>query len=275
MQSLLHFLRVHPFTSQKVFNDLIVTQMKNGGGGLHRLQQILASVCLRRSKNQEVNGKRLLDLPEKVLSTVKCTFGETEKALYETLAMSGKKQFKSLLKNDGSMLKQYAFVLEMLLRMRQACDHISLVPPKYAKGFMNLSDEDELKRKSAMVALLDESVENCAICLTDAPTDPCISPCSHVFCQLCIDNRFRQSSSVTCPVCLVRVLSVLSLSVECVAQAHHAHNRTPLRIIHDRNQSSCKTLWASRCEKFWTRRTSARRRRRASCRYPATSSRAR
>jgi SWI/SNF-related matrix-associated actin-dependent regulator of chromatin subfamily A3 len=127
--SLLAFLRVHPFTVFKWFNNVILKPLKGRDSkGLERLQMVLGQICLRRKK-QEENGKKLLALPKKVSHTISCKLEGSERALYDTLAISGKEQFRHLLRED-SVGRHYAFVLEILLRMRQACNHIHLVPAR-------------------------------------------------------------------------------------------------------------------------------------------------
>jgi SNF2 family DNA or RNA helicase len=94
---------------------------------------VLGVICLRRRKNERIHGKPILELPTKTRhqdSVREVELKGHERKLYETLELHCKTQFKSLLnKSDegDAILSNYAFVLEMLLRMRQACDHPKLV----------------------------------------------------------------------------------------------------------------------------------------------------
>jgi len=98
------------------------------------------------------------------------------------------------------VLRHYAFVLEMLLRMRQACDHPQLVPPRYhGTGFLQSSADkvDEVRR---LVSVLEESMaEGCCFCRRQV-TSPCITPCAHLFCRSCLDLAMSQGDSL-CPLC--------------------------------------------------------------------------
>ena len=117
--ALMHFLRIEPFTSHRWWNKLILEPIKRRDGrGIERLQQVMGSICLRRKKGDELNGKVILTLPEKHLRYLEVELTKEEKALYQVLEVSAHKKFVFLL-NEDEALKQYAFVLEMLLRLRQ------------------------------------------------------------------------------------------------------------------------------------------------------------
>ena len=62
-------------------------------------------------------------------------------------------------------MKHYAFVLEMVLRMRQACDHLSLVPERYHDfGFQEFS-EDSLATMRRLIDLYEDGdATDCPIC---------------------------------------------------------------------------------------------------------------
>ena len=64
--ALMHFLRIEPFTSHRWWNKLILEPIKRRDGrGIERLQQVMGSICLRRKKGDELNGKKILTLPDK------------------------------------------------------------------------------------------------------------------------------------------------------------------------------------------------------------------
>lgn len=93
------------------------------------------------------------------------------------------------------MLRHYAYVLEILLRMRQACNHSMLVPEHYHQhGFAALADAagDKAAELRRLVALLEESVaDECGMCRKLAE-DPVITQCCHFFCRKCIDSYTEQ-----------------------------------------------------------------------------------
>jgi len=116
------------------------------------------------------------------------------------MVRDGKKRFDALCETD-SVMQHYAFVLEMLLRLRQACCHPSLVPEKYRTGFATLSEEELGHLKQLLEhldqSLLDAEVE-CCVCLT-ALDMPVVTPCKHVFCRPCLNQVMDVKAS--CPLC--------------------------------------------------------------------------
>lgn len=101
----------------------------------------------------------------------------------------------------NKVLSNYAWVLEMLLRMRQCCDHASLVPEDYRKGGFE-SEASEQSEKNKMLVLLEESVtEKCAICGKSPAEDPCVTPCLHYFCKDCLEEHLDLAKPSQSPVC--------------------------------------------------------------------------
>jgi SNF2 family DNA or RNA helicase len=53
-----------------------------------RLQAVITSFLLRRMKNSMLDGKRLIELPEKTVSLVKLEFSEDEREIYKMVTPS-------------------------------------------------------------------------------------------------------------------------------------------------------------------------------------------
>jgi SWI/SNF-related matrix-associated actin-dependent regulator of chromatin subfamily A3 len=198
--ALLNFIRVPPFTSHPMWQKIIAKPLKQRDPrGMERLQQVMATICLRRKKNEEINGTRILMLPDKKQDIHWVQLEGKEKALYDTLAQSGKRQFEKLLQTNN-VLNHYAFVLEILLRMRQACDHSMLVPQHYHQhGFASLASasEDHKAELQRLVSLLEECVaDECGVCRKTVD-DPVITQCGHFFCKACIDKVRHKESTLT------------------------------------------------------------------------------
>ncbi|WJX73632.1 hypothetical protein P8452_57391 [Trifolium repens] len=122
---------------------------------------------------------------------------------------------------QGRVLHNYASILELLLRLRQCCDHPFLVMScgdtqefsdlnKLAKRFLRgtgNASEGEVK-DAVSRAYVEEVVEElrrgeqgeCPICL-EAFEDAVLTPCAHRLCQECLLASWRNSSSGLCPVC--------------------------------------------------------------------------
>jgi SNF2 family DNA or RNA helicase len=104
---------------------------------------------LRRRKTDMVNGKPLIELPERHLSIVPCDFDEDERQFYFALENKIDEAMKKFVKNN-EVMKNYTNVMLLLLRLRQgestitstnlpfcilmageACNHPSLVSKDY------------------------------------------------------------------------------------------------------------------------------------------------
>ena len=97
---------------------------------------------LRRSKDDTINGVRILDLPPKTIAVVRCNFSKHERAFYNSLEDKLRDEMEKF-QNSGN--RAYMHALTLLLRLRQgtfiwsvcsranvdhenlACDHPSLV----------------------------------------------------------------------------------------------------------------------------------------------------
>ena len=81
----------------------------------------------------------------------------------------------------------YSAVLAMLLRMRQACAHSSLVPEELRQGFdsvLQLGEEEVAQLKSSLSKMKESLAEQdeCCVCLDDnIQENAVITACLHVF----------------------------------------------------------------------------------------------
>mmetsp|Transcript_6298 Transcript_6298/g.9662 ORF Transcript_6298/g.9662 Transcript_6298/m.9662 type:complete len:1065 (-) Transcript_6298:90-3284(-) len=205
--SLLAFLRVEPFTNHTWWNKLITQPLKQQQDkGMKNLQKIMTMLCLRRKKTDHIKGKKILPLPPKKDIIQKIRLSGHEQTVYDALASSGKRRFKSIMSQSRLGEKNhFAFVLQMLLRMRQACDDINLVPTRYHNGFQS---NEALDLEEQVITMWDESpTDECEICLRK-PSDPCLSSvCGHKYCQSCLAERWQQAGpgGMFCPSCDKRI----------------------------------------------------------------------
>jgi len=88
---------------------------------------------LRRTKNQRENhggqlGERIVALPARHVHVRRLHFSPREKCTYKALWDFAVQSFRSLERQgEHAVLTHYAHILELLLRLRQACDHPALV----------------------------------------------------------------------------------------------------------------------------------------------------
>lgn len=126
MFSLFHFLRLQPYGNIEWWNNAIIKPIKaKQEHGLSRLKSILSLVLLRRTKTEEdtETSMKILPLPRRIVKERKLEFDPLENAFYQELWQNSKTTFESICREK----KDYAHVLELLLRLRQACDHPWLV----------------------------------------------------------------------------------------------------------------------------------------------------
>ncbi|KAI9569336.1 SNF2 family N-terminal domain-containing protein [Boletus coccyginus] len=172
LYSLIKFLRVRPLNDWHTFNEQIAKPVKGGRPvrALKRLHVVLKAIMLRRTKNQILDGKPLLQLPERNLELVECSFNATEKEFYRLLENRMTSEVNKLVQSDKV---NYTHVLVLLLRLRQACNHPSLVSKDYridqdaAEPKAANDGEDDAEDLATMFGQLGMSGERkCQLCQT-------------------------------------------------------------------------------------------------------------
>lgn len=83
--------------------------------GFTRLQTILDSILLRRTKDQKVNDQPIVALPPKIITLRPVEFAKEEEEFYQELWNLSKHQFNDFMES-GKILENYAHILELLLR---------------------------------------------------------------------------------------------------------------------------------------------------------------
>ncbi|KAJ8750025.1 hypothetical protein K2173_013940 [Erythroxylum novogranatense] len=220
--SLLRFLKVEPWQSWAWWNKLVQKPFEEGDErGLKLVQSILKPIMLRRTKSStDKEGRPILVLPPADIQMIYCELTDTERDFYEALFKRSKVKFDQFVE-QGRVLHNYASILELLLRLRQCCDHPFLVMSrgdtqeysdldKLAKRFLKMG-ENALDGEANCVpslAYVQEVVEElrkgeqgeCPICL-EAFEDAILTPCAHRICRECLLASWKSPASGLCPVC--------------------------------------------------------------------------
>ncbi|XP_042463169.1 DNA repair protein RAD5A-like [Zingiber officinale] len=222
LYSLLRFLRVEPWGNWGLWNKLIQKPYEEGDErGLKLVQSILRSIMLRRTKSStDAEGRPILDLPPAQVDVLYCELSEAEKDFYEALYRKSKVKFDQFVE-QGRVLHNYASILELLLRLRQCCDHPFLVMSrgdtqefsdlnKLAKHFLKGGkgsiggDPSAAPSKAYIKEVVDElqkgEERECPICL-EAYEDAVLTSCAHRLCRECLLASWRSAMSGLCPVC--------------------------------------------------------------------------
>lgn len=87
----------------------------------------MKAIALRRTKDMQVDGKRLVELPRKTISMHYVDLSPEDREVYDKVEEIGKEVIEGYMKS-GTVLQNYASVLQIILRLRQICDHTGLCP---------------------------------------------------------------------------------------------------------------------------------------------------
>ncbi|KAF9652417.1 hypothetical protein BDM02DRAFT_3109440 [Thelephora ganbajun] len=213
---LIRFLQMRPWNDWSEFNEVIGRhEKKRPKLATDRLQSIFKTILLRRNKDTVLDGKKLITLPPKTVELVKLEFCLEEREIYKTIESKSQQIFNRFLR-AGTVLKHYHYVLVLLLRLRQICNHPALISEREedleAAGRTRAEAEVERAIKSfgagfvakvkakirdleteRMEVELTQSggdgqggqIEECPICF-DVLSDGVVTGCCHIFCRECI-----------------------------------------------------------------------------------------
>ncbi|GFZ14244.1 helicase protein with RING/U-box domain-containing protein [Actinidia rufa] len=221
LYSLLCFLHVEPWCNWAWWSKLIQRPYESGDQrGLKLVKAILRPLMLRRTKEtKDKEGRPILELPPTDIQVIQCEQSEAEHDFYGALFKRSKVQFDQFVA-QGKVLHNYANILELLLRLRQCCNHPFLVMSrgdsqeyvdlnKLARRFLETNpDYANPSQKAPTRAYVEEVVEGirrgdnteCPICLESAD-DPVLTPCAHRMCRECLLSSWRSPSTGLCPIC--------------------------------------------------------------------------
>ncbi|XP_006659184.1 helicase-like transcription factor CHR28 [Oryza brachyantha] len=200
LYSYFRFLKYDPYSTYNSFCTMIKHPIaRNAIHGYKKLQTVLRIVLLRRTKETLIDGEPIIKLPPKTINLEKVDFTKEERAFYLTLEERSRQQFKAYAA-AGTLKQNYANILLMLLRLRQACDHPLLVKGHQSEYKGDGSIEMAKQLPKEMIINLLAKLEVAAICSVcgDPPEDAVVAMCGHVFCYPCIYERLTTDEN-TCP----------------------------------------------------------------------------
>ncbi|MBA0768500.1 hypothetical protein Gotri_017296 [Gossypium trilobum] len=221
LYSLLCFLHVEPWCNWAWWKTKIQGPYENGNPtGLKWIKAILRLLMLRRTKEtKDKEGRPILVLPPTDIQVIECEQSEAERDFYDALFKRSKVQFDQFVA-QGRVLHNYASILELLLRLRQCCNHPFLVMSR--ADSQQYSDLNKLARRfleahpglvtlnqnAPTKAYIEEVVDGirrgenteCPICMESAD-DPVLTPCAHRMCRECLLSSWRTPTLGSCPIC--------------------------------------------------------------------------
>jgi DNA repair protein RAD5 len=135
LYGLIKYLRVEPWCIFSHWNQNVAAVWnEEPAAGLAALHGILGPLMLRRTKNTiGKDGTPIVTLPSSSIEIKVLDFDEAEQEFYDAIDARSKKKFTDLAAG-GNLLSNFANILELLLRLRQACDHPMLTVKKATGG---------------------------------------------------------------------------------------------------------------------------------------------
>ncbi|AQK50393.1 helicase-like transcription factor CHR28 isoform X1 [Zea mays] len=177
--SYFRFLKYDPYCTYNSFCTMIKHPIaRDAINGYKKLQAVLKVVLLRRTKD----------------------FTQEERSFYLMLEERSRQQFKAFAA-AGTLKQNYANILLMLLRLRQACDHPILVKGNQSEyggdGSIEMAKKLPKEVVIDLLAKLEVGSTLCGLC-NDTPEDAIVTICGHVFCYQCIHERITTDENM-CP----------------------------------------------------------------------------
>ncbi|KAJ5628671.1 hypothetical protein N7490_010899 [Penicillium lividum] len=182
-----------------VFNSVLIRPLTSGDPEARLLlEALMGTICLRRRKDMEFINLRLPKLTSRVL---RIKFHPHELEKYNAFQSEAKGALLEFKDKQGT----YSHLLEVILRLRQVCNHWALCKNRIAKLMETLGENkvlelnpENMEALQEMLQLQIESQEVCAICL-DNFDQPVITACAHSFCKGCIEEVIERQHK--CPLC--------------------------------------------------------------------------
>lgn len=203
---------------------------------MRKLQALLKAILLRRTKKSMIDGKPILDLPERTTEKQHAVFSEDEEAFYRALETQTQLQFNKYLK-AGTVGRHYSNILVLLLRLRQACCHPHLIKDfGITSGVTEVSAKDMIALAKALVPDVVERIKEqgnieCPICMDSADNATIFTPCGHSTCSECFakisdpaqgiaEGQGADTHEIKCPNCRAKVVPSKVIDYNAFKRVH-------------------------------------------------------
>ncbi|BGP04654.1 hypothetical protein JCM10049v2_000456 [Rhodotorula toruloides] len=214
---LFRFLQLKPWYDWARYRENVIHyEKKNPEIAGRKAQAILRTCMLRRKKDSKLDGKNLIELPPRNVELRELEFSEEERDIYTAIEGKAQAKFNRFLR-QGTVLKNYAHILLLILRLRQICFHPALVADaektaehqeeakeavkdeaKRAKNEVGKAFVDKIRKMRLDAAVercnaeqqgTDAAGDECAICMEDfheSEQGGAVTRCAHIFCYTCL-----------------------------------------------------------------------------------------
>ena len=232
--SLVHFLRVEPWSNFSFWKTFITTPFESGDfiRALDVVQTVLEPLVLRRTKEMKTpSGEALVPLPARSIVVEELQFSKQEREVYDYIFTRAKRTFNATME-AGTLLKSYTTIFAQILRLRQSCCHPILTRNKaivaeeedaaaaadIANGladdmdlqelierFTTDSEEQDISNRYGAHVLQQIQTETggeCPICSEEPMIEPAVTGCWHSACKKCLLSYIdHQKAKETLPIC--------------------------------------------------------------------------
>ena len=249
LYSLIRFLHLTGgLERMEIFNSVLIRPLSAGEEQANLLlQALMSTICLRRKKEMKFVDLRLPEMSEYVHSI---DFLPHEREKYEALegeAQGLLQKYKaSTHRPNGRPQETYRHLLEILLRLRQVCNHWKLCSDRVTSLLAALDEQKVVEltpeNKQALQDMLQLSIdsrEDCPICL-EPLHNAVITTCAHVFGNECIERVIETQHR--CPMCRAEPLETESLVAPAVELGESAPTLTETDIDPESSSSKVEAL---------------------------------
>lgn len=198
--SLVRFLQIAPYNDWSHFNHHIEKPLRGWKEdekdvAMQRLQVLFRSITLRRTKDSVLDGKPILVLPELTITSTSVDLDPEQRALYNHIEESHQKIVNKYLKHS-KLNEVITFILVLLTRLRQACDHPYLIKsqkiPNEAKLNVKQMVQLALRFDKDVVDNIKRTKEfECPLCEESVEVPMIIYPCGHDICPDCFSTMMK------------------------------------------------------------------------------------
>ncbi|KAI9025707.1 SNF2 family N-terminal domain-containing protein [Hyaloraphidium curvatum] len=234
--SLLQFLAVPTWSDWKMFRKQIVQPIRHGSSrrAIEKVHVLLQGICLRRHKMSQLDGKPILEtLPPKTEHSEVVHFSTAERDFYQALENRTRLKFNEYVRR-GTVMNNYANILALLSKLRQACCHPNLIKTVAVGPGEDDGDEDDedaqdtglARRMSATVVqrVKEQGLDavECAVCTDQVVFDEgvLIQACGHGYCRTCIEAYIEGGGNNGCPQCRKEVNEDALVRFETFRKVH-------------------------------------------------------
>ncbi|KAF2006616.1 hypothetical protein P154DRAFT_421856 [Amniculicola lignicola CBS 123094] len=204
---LIRFLGIRPYNDWSRFRYDISRGIKDKSESLQkkgydRVRILLKSIMLRREKGTIIDGQPISNIPPKQVVKDMVQFSKDERDLYTAIETKAQIRVNKYLK-ENMVTNNYANILVMLLRLRQACCHPHLIKDLGVQVSTEGIAEEELMARAHqlgqdVVGRLKnvESGFECPICFDPTVNPTIFVPCGHTCCGECFQKLIDPAAAI-------------------------------------------------------------------------------